>query len=136
MWIACFNSNERRSLYTTEFAAQLMESNPGRVIHEAYESSDALTLVERLLDVDTQTFLPDQLLVKMDIAGMAYSLEVRSPLLDHVFMEMAARLPLSAKVSTGHRETSSEGRDPALDSRERARPAQARIYDAGRVLVA
>jgi asparagine synthase (glutamine-hydrolysing) len=58
-------------------------------------------LVERLLDVDVETFLPDQLLVKMDIASMAYSLEVRSPLLDHVFMEMAARLPLSAKVSRG-----------------------------------
>jgi asparagine synthase (glutamine-hydrolysing) len=101
MWIACFNSSERRSLYTTEFAAQLRASNPDSVIHEAYERSDALTLVERLLDVDTQTFLPDQLLVKMEIAGMAYSLEVRSPLLDHVFMEMAARLPLSAKVSRG-----------------------------------
>jgi asparagine synthase (glutamine-hydrolysing) len=101
MWIACFNSNERRSLYTTEFAGQLMESNADRVIREAYEWSDALTLVERLIDVDTQTYLPDQLLVKMDIASMAYSLEVRSPLLDHVFMEMAARLPLSAKVSRG-----------------------------------
>jgi asparagine synthase (glutamine-hydrolysing) len=101
MWIACFNSNERRSLYTTEFAGQLMESNADGVIREAYEWSDALTLVERLLDVDTQTYLPDQLLVKMDIASMAYSLEVRSPLLDHVFMEMAARLPLSAKVSRG-----------------------------------
>jgi asparagine synthase (glutamine-hydrolysing) len=101
MWIACFNSTERRSLYTPEFADQLIESNPDAVIREAYESSNAPTLVERLLDVDTQTDLPDQLLVKMDVASMAHSLEVRSPLLDHVFMEMAARLPLSAKVSRG-----------------------------------
>jgi asparagine synthase (glutamine-hydrolysing) len=41
------------------------------------------------------------LLVKVDIASMAHSLEVRSPLLDHVFMEMAAKLPVTAKVSRG-----------------------------------
>jgi asparagine synthase (glutamine-hydrolysing) len=101
MWIACFNSDERRALYTPEFAHQVRKSSPAATIREAYDSSDAPTLVERLLDVDVETFLPDQLLVKMDIASMAYSLEVRSPLLDHVFMEIAARLPLSAKVSRG-----------------------------------
>jgi asparagine synthase (glutamine-hydrolysing) len=101
MWIACFNSDERRALYTPEFAHQVRDSRAAALIRDAYESSDALTLVERLLAVDVETFLPDQLLVKMDIASMAYSLEVRSPLLDHVFMEMAARLPLSAKVSRG-----------------------------------
>lgn len=101
MWIACFNSNDRRALYTPEFAAQLRANSPDAVIREAYEASDAPTVIERLLDVDTQTFLPDQLLVKMDIASMAHSLEVRSPLLDHVFMEMAASLPVTAKISRG-----------------------------------
>jgi len=43
-------------------------------------------------------YLPDDLLVKMDIASMAHSLEVRSPLLDHHVVEFAARLPVSMKL--------------------------------------
>jgi asparagine synthase (glutamine-hydrolysing) len=98
MWIACFNPSERATLYTADFARYATTNG---VIQRAYDSSDAPTLIERLLDVDAQTHLPGQLLVKMDIASMAHSLEVRSPLLDHQFMQMAARLPLSAKVSGG-----------------------------------
>jgi asparagine synthase (glutamine-hydrolysing) len=101
MWIACFDADERRALYTPEFAAEVARGQRWDGIRLAYEESDATTLVERLLDVDAQTFLPDQLLVKMDIASMANSLEVRSPFLDHVFMEMAASLPLSTKVANG-----------------------------------
>lgn len=99
MWTACFTPAERRALYTPEFEERVTSSQPESLMRQAYEASDAQTVIERLLDVDSQTILPDQLLVKMDIASMAQSLEVRSPLLDHVFMEMAARLPLSAKVS-------------------------------------
>ena len=51
-----------------------------------------------MLDVDVQTYLPDDLLVKMDIATMASSLEARSPLLDHELMEFAASLPASCKL--------------------------------------
>jgi asparagine synthase (glutamine-hydrolysing) len=101
MWIACFTPTERLALYTRDFAAQVEDARPDDAIRVAYQASDGPTLIERLLDVDVRTSLPDQLLVKMDIASMANSLEVRSPLLDHVFMEMAASLPLSAKVSRG-----------------------------------
>ena len=55
--------------------------------------------VNRSLDVDVQTYLPGDLLVKMDIASMAHSLEVRSPLLDHRLMELAASFPGSWKLS-------------------------------------
>jgi asparagine synthase (glutamine-hydrolysing) len=100
-WIACFNASERRKLYTPEFADTVERFHPERLLRDAFAASDAPTLIERLMSVDTQTYLPDQLLVKMDIASMASSLEVRSPFLDHAVMEMAARLPLSAKVSRG-----------------------------------
>jgi len=42
---------------------------------------------------DLHTYLPDDLMVKVDIASMAHSLEARSPLLDHKLMEWAARIP-------------------------------------------
>src|SRR5262245_28831860 len=50
---------------------------------------------------DIQTYLPDDLLVKVDIASMAHALEARSPLLDHVLMEWAASIPASQKLAGG-----------------------------------
>ncbi|MFN8058453.1 MAG: asparagine synthase (glutamine-hydrolyzing) [Vicinamibacterales bacterium] len=53
--------------------------------------------VDQAMGVDLHSYLPDDLLVKADIATMAHGLEARSPLLDHRVMEFAARLPVSLK---------------------------------------
>ena len=54
--------------------------------------------IDRLLRTDLLTYLPEDLLVKMDRATMANSLEARSPLLDHQLVEFAARLPTDRKI--------------------------------------
>lgn len=54
--------------------------------------------VDRMLAWDNEHYLPDDLLVKMDIASMAHGLEVRSPLLDHELVEFCASLPSAWKV--------------------------------------
>jgi asparagine synthase (glutamine-hydrolysing) len=60
-----------------------------------------LTRLDRLLALDYDTNLPDRLLVKVDRASMAHSLEVRSPFLDHEVVEFAARIPSRHKRRGG-----------------------------------
>lgn len=54
--------------------------------------------IDRLLRTDLLTYLPEDLLVKMDRATMANSLEARSPLLDHKLVEFVAKLPTDRKI--------------------------------------
>jgi asparagine synthase (glutamine-hydrolysing) len=57
--------------------------------------------VDRMLWIDNRTYLPGDLLVKMDIASMHCGLETRSPLLDHRVIEFCASLPVHLKVARG-----------------------------------
>jgi asparagine synthase (glutamine-hydrolysing) len=57
--------------------------------------------VDRYLALDVATYLPGDLLVKVDRMSMAHALEVRSPLLDHRVHEWAARLPTQLKLRRG-----------------------------------
>ncbi len=57
--------------------------------------------IDRMLWIDNRTYLPGDLLVKMDIAAMHCGLEARSPLLDHEVIEFCASLPVDMKVRGG-----------------------------------
>jgi len=67
-----------------------------------WESTDAvpegLNPVERMMFCDTVTYLPDDILCKVDRAAMACSLETRAPFLDQRVVELAWRLPLNMKI--------------------------------------
>jgi asparagine synthase (glutamine-hydrolysing) len=81
---------------------------PERLIRRGREPKSALTraealptrrpLVEQLMGWDLVSYLPDDILAKVDRATMAVSLEGRIPLLDHRVVELAQRLPLSFKI--------------------------------------
>jgi asparagine synthase (glutamine-hydrolysing) len=85
-WTAVMSAEERQALSPGLRAAPPFVA-PGRAVDP----------LDRALAVDTARTLPDQLLVKMDIATMASSLEARAPLLDYRLVEWAARLPASFK---------------------------------------
>jgi len=63
--------------------------------------AEAPSLVSGANWADIHTYLPDDLMVKVDVASMAHSLESRSPLLDHILMEWAAGIPEQAKIRGG-----------------------------------
>ena len=82
--------------------------HPAAVVHGASEPEtalnqpacwpDELELAARLMAVDSLSYLPDDILVKVDRAAMGVSLETRAPFLDHRVMEFVWRLPLSVKI--------------------------------------
>jgi len=73
------------------------------MFHEAFAEADGPTRLDRVMDVDINTYLPNDLLVKVDRASMAHSLEVRSPFLDHQFVEFTARIPAKYKWRRGNK---------------------------------
>ncbi len=97
-WVAFFDEEAKRELCTPTFLETLGERDALDRLDALVAGSDGTTLVERLQDADALMYLPDDLLVKVDIASMAHSLEVRSPLLDHRVVEFAAALPPALKL--------------------------------------
>jgi asparagine synthase (glutamine-hydrolysing) len=97
-WMSHFHGRLKAELCTGEFLEAAGRPDSGAVLLGAFAATDAPDLVDALLDVDVNTYLPDDLLVKVDIATMANSLEGRSPLLDHTLMEFCASLPSHLKL--------------------------------------
>ena len=93
-----FDERQRAELYTEEFAA-LDRGSPAReVIAGPWRAASGEHVLDVMLEVDVSTYLPGDLIAKIDIATMAYALEARSPLLDHELMEFAASIPAELKV--------------------------------------
>jgi len=91
-----------RALFSNDFLATCAASAPpDQLFKDYFDSAPAKDLLSHLLYLDTKTYLPADVLTKVDRMSMLTSLEVRAPILDHVFVEWAARLPLKFKFRQG-----------------------------------
>jgi asparagine synthase (glutamine-hydrolysing) len=99
-WVSYLTPARKASLYTPEFRSQLAEHDAEAWLTAEYAAvrNEGAAGLDSLLGLDVRSYLPEDLLVKMDIATMACSLEARSPFLDHKVMEFAATLPAKFKV--------------------------------------
>ncbi|MFP5299347.1 MAG: asparagine synthase-related protein, partial [Actinomycetota bacterium] len=96
-WSGYFSEVERDSLLRPE-AREAMGGWSRRWFASLFEGTDKLHPVDAAMSVDVRSYLPYDLLVKVDIASMANSLEARSPFLDQEVMSFAARLPVDMKL--------------------------------------
>jgi asparagine synthase (glutamine-hydrolysing) len=99
--VSYFAPEAKLALYRPELRQRLAAIDSFAVLRERFREWDGRDLVDRTLHADTLTYLPGDLLAKVDITSMAVSLEGRSPLLDHPLVELAASLPSRLKLAGG-----------------------------------
>ncbi len=101
--VSAFNLPRKRSLYSTDFGIALNgETSAGDKLFLEYGSgAQANDPIGRLLYLDSKTYLPGDILTKVDRMTMANSLEARVPLLDHELIELVAKMPSSLKLKNG-----------------------------------
>lgn len=99
-WIRIFDAAQRKTMYAPGFCRQLADHAPSQFLADAWAGCprDAIT---RASLADLVTYLPCDLMTKVDLATMAHGLECRQPFLDHRLVEFAARLPIQLKYRSG-----------------------------------
>ncbi|HVH70641.1 MAG TPA: asparagine synthase (glutamine-hydrolyzing), partial [Candidatus Dormibacteraeota bacterium] len=96
--ISVFRPDEKPQLFNRDVTKMLAGYDTLQVLQSYYDRADTQDSLSKIQYVDIKTYLPDDILTKVDRASMAVSLEVRAPLLDHKLMELAARVPSWLKL--------------------------------------
>ena len=100
-WMTQFDEQSRSDLYSESFVESLVqadETDPAAILFDAWNVARKRDPVTRATVVDLLTYLPGDLLIKVDMTSMAHSLECRGPFLDHRVVELALAMPSSRKL--------------------------------------
>ena len=98
-WVSIYDDARRPGLFSDGFKATLNGYDSASFLIDAYARCAEQDFVQRTTCVDVETYLPCDILTKVDIASMAFSLECRSPFMDHKVVELAAQIPREMKLS-------------------------------------
>ena len=90
-YIQYYGKNDRFSLWKPEILNEFIETD--LIHHMIWKESHTYSHFQRAQHLDFSTYLPYDILIKVDIASMMHSLEVRTPLLDLRVVELASRIP-------------------------------------------
>ncbi len=99
--MSTFRSHDKRMILSEELKSRLRDYQTLDVFRLHYNRAGTTDPLSRIQYLDIKTYLTDDILVKVDRASMANSLEVRCPLLDHKVMELVASMPSALKLK-GH----------------------------------
>jgi len=101
--IRFFDAGEKAQLFSPDLTGrhELLDSEAQALCY--FERSARLPWPSRMMRFDTETYLPGDILTKVDRMSMAHSIESRVPLLDNDVVDFAARIPASLKIRNGRR---------------------------------
>ncbi len=100
-FICHFSAEEKGALYTPELARRFERDATAASFAAQLGASRGADTVSRLQNLDVETYLPDDILAKVDVASMTHALEARAPLVDHHVVELGAALPGRLKLRGG-----------------------------------
>lgn len=98
---AFFQPDEKAALYSPEVLNSVQTGAAERALGAQFDGLETLPFGSQMMKVDFRTYLPEDVLVKVDRMSMAHSIESRVPLLDNHVIDFAARLPLAMKIRDG-----------------------------------
>jgi asparagine synthase (glutamine-hydrolysing) len=100
---AFFQPDEKAALYTPDVLSSIHTDAAERALGAQFEGLSRLPFASQMMKFDFRTYLPEDVLVKVDRMSMAHSIESRVPLLDNRVIDFAARLPADMKIRDGRR---------------------------------
>lgn len=98
LWRIFFHPEERVSILGKQHKELIYDSDPFHIFKKYYNAASDLNTLDRNLYVDGMTWLPDDILVKVDRASMQHSIEARCPYLDVELSSYAASIPAEFKM--------------------------------------
>jgi asparagine synthase (glutamine-hydrolysing) len=101
--LAFFQPDEKASLYSADVRRTLSQWSAEQELGDHFRRFEQLPLHSRMMKFDFETYLPEDVLTKVDRMSMAHSIESRVPLLDNEVIDFAASLPPHLKIHNGRR---------------------------------